>query len=974
MKNHFFLALGFVAIAILFISFLPLQPIWAVLWGAKLWLIMGLMTLNYASWYRTILLVLALSVGTLFLWNRLNSEALLILALNVFEAYIIAFFFTRYFNFKRMLSQPNYLVRYLLLFVLLPSFLLGLVGSQSMAMMSSSNFITVLVQWSEGSLIILLTGLPVVLLYTQEKRLNALKSNYSGEQLLVSCIVLLALGSVVFSWFVFTVLTLLFFTLCAVYRGFNTLVLTGFLLAIGFAILQKINPAWVQNDLQLTLLILLTVTAGYCSALIISIFSNINSRLAFEKLTADNAYKHTFELSPIMLVSIDKDGRILHTSEGLAKSLGYSREDLFDEPITNYMTDRSADLIHHMELSQGESYTIEEIVILNKSNQQITCTLLAQAYDFYGDGLCAVFCFQDISNSQKLSQDLLQDKELLEVTLSSIGQGVICTDLNSNITYLNPVAEAIVAKLLDEVMGLPFEEVMPLFNEDTLQPIENLTDYSMGNQQTLGLQELTCFKNHLGLTFAIQNSISPIYSKDGKIIGSVMVFQDVTESRMMSRKMNHLAHHDALTGLPNRLLLQDRLIQACKRARRCKHQFALVFINLDKFDTINDALGHHNGDLLLKDVAKRLASCVRTCDTVSRMGGDEFVLLLDAIEDKKHVRKLIKKVFSTASEKYELRGIQLELSLSAGIAIYPDDGDNAEILMKLADTAMYRAKKVAKTDFQFYSTRLDHETELRVEIESAISKGLDNDEFEPYYQPIVNALSFELEKVEMLARWQHSNQLVMPTQFTPIAEDADSMTKLSHQLLHKALPQFAKWLRIKPNLIMSINISVSQMNEIHFTENLFELVSKYGVCATNIEIEVSESSLSSDIKLVQKTLSQFQKLGFAIAIDDFGTGFSNLNYLKDLSFDTIKIDQTFVNSISGGKNNGDLALMIVNMAHNLNVNCVAEGVENAMQAKVLAASGCKQLQGHFFSEALDAIAMTDLLERGKTINTITRIK
>ncbi|KAF7765074.1 hypothetical protein PCIT_b1214 [Pseudoalteromonas citrea] len=974
MKRHLFWALGYVAIALLFISYIPTQRAWTVLWGADLWLITGFMTLCYKSWWKTTLLTFAISISTFFIWNTLSIEVLFILFLNVAEAYIIAFFFKQHFNFERMVVQPIYLVKCLLLFVFLPSLLLGVAGAQLVTMVSSLSFKLVIEGWFEGSLITLLTGLPVVLLCTQSGKLKVTNTYQFQDLVWGGGIGVFALCSIYFSWFTFSALAAISLALCAVLRGFKPLSLAGFILAIGVAVLSGAEGSFAEQDVQTKLTILFVMIAGYCNALIICMYELAGKRSQVQMQQVDNNYKHTFELSPIMLTTLDEQGRILHISDGLTKCLGYQREQLLNKPITNYMTEHSASLIHQMGLSGDTRFTIESIVLLTKNLRQVTCLLQADVFNKSKAGDHTLCFFQDISERQKLSEALSKEKELLEVTLSSIGDGVICTDVESNITYMNPVAEAILARLTNEVIGLPFQDVMPLFNEDTLQPIENLTDYCMGNHQTLGLPELTCVKNHLGLTFAIQDSISPIYGKNGQIMGSVMVFQDVTESRMMSRKMNHLAHHDALTGLPNRLLLQDRLIQACKRARRCKHQFALVFIDLDKFKKINDSLGHDYGDLLLKQVAERLAGCVRACDTVSRMGGDEFVLLLDAIEDKRHVRKVIKKVLQSTTGEYELKGIQLEVSLSAGIAIYPDDGDNAETLMKHADTAMYRAKKVAKTDFQFYSARLDHEAELRVEIESAIHKGIEHDEFLPYYQPIVNAQSFELEKLEMLARWQQKDQLVTPAHFISIAEDANSITRLSQQLLNKALPQFARWLLVKPDLIMSINISVLQLSEANFVNSFIELVGDFGIPTINIEIEVTESSLVSNIESMQKTLLLLQEMGFAIAIDDFGTGFSSLNYLKHLAFDTIKVDQSFVDDISGGKSNGDLAVVIVNMAQSLNVNCVAEGVENAMQAKVLAACGCQQLQGYFFSQPIDAQAVTLLIEQGKVISTAASTK
>ncbi|MBQ4845162.1 EAL domain-containing protein [Pseudoalteromonas sp. MMG005] len=970
MKRHIFWAIGYLVIAVLFILYGPPQRVWASLWGADLWLIAGFMTLQYGSWWKTSTLALAFTFLGYVAFDFVSVDAFIVLTLNIFEAYFIAFFFKQHFQFQQTVNQPSYLVMCLVKFVFLPSLILGVAGTQLIPVFSNMSAQRVLMEWFEGSVVTLVVGLPVVLLCTQNDKLKwSFIYNLRDLAWGVS-VAAIAICSAYISWAMFAVFTVILLALCAVFRGFKALSLAGLILAVVIAVAFSHGDLLTKAESNTKLTVLVTMLLGYCNALIICMY-DLSNKCSFTHMRAlDSHYQHTFEQSPVMLVTLDDEGRILHISDGFICNLEYRREQLLNKPITDFMTDHSASLIHHRGLQGNTQFSIEEIVLVTSRNQQVVCLLEAEVFSDHEGGGHTLCFFQDMSERQKLAEALSKEKELLEVTLSSIGDGVICTDVDSNVTYMNPVAEAILAKLTAEVAGQPFQEVMPLFNEDTLQPIENLTDYCMGNHQTLGLPELTCVKNHLGLTFAIQDSISPIYGKSGKIMGSVMVFQDVTESRMMSRKMNHLAHHDALTGLPNRLLLQDRLIQACKRARRCKHQFALVFIDLDKFKKINDSLGHDYGDLLLKQVSERLAGCVRACDTVSRMGGDEFVLLLDAIEDKRHVRKVIKKVLSSTTGEYELKGIQLTVSLSAGIAIYPDDGDNAETLMKHADTAMYRAKKVAKTDFQFYSAKLDHEAELRVEIESAIHKSIEKGEFIPYYQPIVNAKTFELEKLEMLARWQQQDQLLDPIHFIAIAEDANLISKLSLQLLKKSFPQFAQWLLIKPGLILSINISVLQLSETHFVKELLDTAAKYNVPPTNLEIEITESALVSNVDAMKKTLLELQKYGFAIAIDDFGTGFSSLSYLKHLNFDTIKIDESFVADISGSKKNADLAMVIVNMAKSLQVNSVAEGVENAMQAKALTACGCEQLQGYFFSEPTDAQAMTHMIEHGQVFSTI----
>lgn len=974
MKRHLYWAIGYLIIAMLFTLYAPIQRAWPSLWGADLWLIAGFMTLNYGGWCKTTALI-AVFTGLIYsLFDFLHVESLVVLSINLLVVWAVAFLFKHYVDLDTAHSSPAYLALSLIKFVLVPSLFFGVTGAYIVSQLSSWPFAMLIESWLEGTVVMLLIGLPLILFCTRTGQFKFLGSYTFNDALWSASTVVITYIAMSFSWLLFTMTVVILLALCAVFKGVKTLSLVGFILGGMIVILLGYDPMFAMSAIgQTKVMLLFIVMAGFCNALIICMHERSKKCVSPSILESDDSYIHTFELSPIILASIDSMGRIMYVSDGFMRCVGYKRNELLGKAITNFLREDSALLVLQKNDVQNSRILIDEVVLMNKEGDEVTCLLEVDDVGHDESHNYKLCFFQDISERKKLAEELSSEKELLEVTLSSIGDGVICTDVNSNVTYMNPVAEAITAKLTSEVVGQPFQDVMQLFNEDTLQPIENLTHYCMRKNQTIGLPDLTCVKNHLGLTFAIQDSISPIYGKHGQILGSVMVFQDVTESRVMSRKMNHLAHHDALTGLPNRLLLQDRLIQACKRAQRCKHQFALVFIDLDKFKKINDSLGHDYGDLLLKQVAERLAGCVRACDTISRMGGDEFVLLLDAIEDKRHVRKVIKKVLTSTAGDYELKGIQFAVSLSAGIAIYPDDGDNAEILMKHADTAMYRAKKVSKTDFQFYSTKLDHEAEMRVEVEAAISKGIEHQEFTPYYQPIVNAKNFELEKLEMLARWQQRDQLVTPPHFIAIAEDANVISTLSYQLLHQALPQFAKWLIDKPSLILSINISVQQLCETHFIHELVDLARQYGVPTPNLEIEITESSLVSNIDRMQKIFDTLQEKGFKVSIDDFGTGFSSLNYLKHLAFDTLKVDPSFVDDLTGAKNNGELAIVIVNMAKSLQVNCVAEGVENAIQAKTLASCGCDQLQGHFFSKPIDAVAMTDLIRRGQVFSSTEHI-
>jgi diguanylate cyclase (GGDEF)-like protein/PAS domain S-box-containing protein len=689
-------------------------------------------------------------------------------------------------------------------------------------------------------------------------------------------------------------------------------------------------------------------------------------------LLANARFQHSFEFSQVMLVTIDEEGRIVHASKGFTDAMGCSFSALKGQYLVDFMNEEHAsELLKYGALGHAHFY-LPEVKLNTFSKASLSLSLFADIVDDEDKHTQTIISFQDISDKLMLTQALSEEKELLEVTLSSIGDGVICTDKASRITYMNPVAEAVLAKLTKEVKGKPFSEVMPLFNEETLEPIEQVTDHCMKQKATLGLPELTCIKNHLGLVFAIQDSISPIYSKSGEIIGSVMVFQDVTESRMMTRKMNHLAHHDSLTGLPNRLLLQDRLTQACKRADRNQHSFAVIFIDLDKFKNINDSLGHDAGDMLLQEVAHRLNRGLRSCDTVARMGGDEFIILVDSIKERAHIHTVIEKVLLTCSGEYELKGIQLNVTLSAGIAVYPDDGTNSEMLMKHADTAMYRAKKVNKSNYQFYNSQLDKEVEQRIEREAELVQGLKHGQFEPYFQAIVNAKSFALEKLEMLARWQTQEKLKGPHEFIHVAEEAGLMNKVTLQLLEKAMTSLVRWITTSVNLQLSVNLTAEQLLDEGFLRDFESLLDCYQISPKNIELEITETSLIANLDEMRQSLEVLQEKGFSVAIDDFGTGYSSLTYLKHLKFNTLKIDKKFVDDLNYDSEEDDLAVVIINMAKSLGVSTVAEGVEYCGQAKRLADAGCSQLQGYCFAKPMPIDAISNMVELGTVMSQIHR--
>ncbi len=564
-----------------------------------------------------------------------------------------------------------------------------------------------------------------------------------------------------------------------------------------------------------------------------------------------------------------------------------------------------------------------------------------------------------IEREARLASELEAEKELLEVTLSSIGDGVICTDTEGKITYINPVSEAILARLNEEVVGKPFDEVMAMYNEESKALISDFPRLCLEKGHTICLPELTSITNHLGLTFAIQDSFSPIFAKDGGFLGTVMVFQDVTESRIMAKKLSHLAHHDPLTGLPNRLLLQDRLVQACKRGKRAGHQFALIFLDINKFKKINDTFGHDYGDLLLKEVASRLTDKLRACDTVARMGGDEFVLLIDSIKDKRHVRKVVSKVLERVNGQYTLQQVNLKATVSAGIALYPDDGQDTEALLKHADTAMYRAKKSQQHAWQFYNAELVQTSEQHTLQEQALRVAVEQNEFIPYFQPVLDAYNRKVVKLEVLARWQQPNQLNSASRFMAMAEQTALINEIGSQVRAKALECAKEWLQQHNNLIITFNLSLAELLDSQCQSDFCDLLQHHQIAANQVEIEIQERDLITLLDKSATQLKKWQTSGVKIAIDHFGVAAASMDYLSCLIVDTIKISPLFLAQQQDHDN--DLPKLIASMAKSLNVECVAVGVESELQAKSLCFKGCHMLQGEHLFAPMSAAETEQLL-------------
>jgi diguanylate cyclase (GGDEF)-like protein/PAS domain S-box-containing protein len=568
---------------------------------------------------------------------------------------------------------------------------------------------------------------------------------------------------------------------------------------------------------------------------------------------------------------------------------------------------------------------------------------------------------------RKVVEDALYvEKERAVVTLNSIGDAVLCTDISGNITYLNIVAENMTGWRREEAVGRPLADVFQIIDGATRSTARDPMEMAVEQNRTVGLTANCVLIRRDGIESAIEDSAAPIHDRGGHVIGAVIVFHDVTAARAMSLQMTHSAQHDVLTNLPNRLLLNDRITQSIALARRQKRPIALIFLDLDRFKYINDSLGHAVGDALLQSVTVRLLASVRNSDTVSRQGGDEFVVLLPFIASPEDAATSAKKILLTLNAPHSISGQELHIDGSIGISVYPEDGEDAETLIKNADTAMYHAKESGRNNFQFYTAALNYKTVARQSIEGNLRHALERREFLLHYQPKVNLDTGEIQGVEALIRWYQPNRgLVPPAQFVPVAEDCGLIVQIGNWVLREACRQARAWqdAGMQP-LPMAVNISAVEFREKEFVEGVGAILSETGLEARHLELELTEGVLMEHADSTASVLRELKAMGVGLAIDDFGTGFSSLSYLTKFPIDALKIDQSFIRQITSNPDETTVVAAIINMGQSLNLRVVAEGVETQGELDFLQAHYCNEAQGYYFSQPVLPDKFTKLLANG----------
>jgi diguanylate cyclase (GGDEF)-like protein len=434
------------------------------------------------------------------------------------------------------------------------------------------------------------------------------------------------------------------------------------------------------------------------------------------------------------------------------------------------------------------------------------------------------------------------------------------------------------------------------------------------------------------------------------------IAEDITEQQAAQKKIEFIAYHDALTELPNRLLAKYHLEQAILAAERENSKVALLFIDLDKFKTINDSLGHVIGDGLLKGVAIRLRECLRDIDTLSRQGGDEFLIVLNNIRDTESITVLAEKILERMAEPFEIDHHELSISLSIGIAVYPDDGKDFDMLLKKSDTAMYQAKESGRNTYRFHTEQMNADAIEHLRMRNGLRRALEHGEFVLHYQPQISFATGAVIGAEALIRWNHPELgMVPPGRFISIAEDSGLIVPIGDWVLREACRQAVAWRKAGlPELIVAVNLSAVQFKRGDVEKSVIQALSESGLEPALLELELTESILIKDTEKVLATVRQLKSLGVKLSIDDFGTGYSSLSYLKRFDVDKLKIDQSFVRDMADDPNDAAIVRAIIQMAKSLNLTTIAEGVEDERQLALLRLQHCDEAQGYHFARPMPA--------------------
>jgi diguanylate cyclase (GGDEF)-like protein/PAS domain S-box-containing protein len=724
-------------------------------------------------------------------------------------------------------------------------------------------------------------------------------------------------------------------------------------------------PAFLGPDgaLNLGQLWALIATLGSASLLVVAM-RNENQHVLKVAQASEARMRGLIDASPVPFALNTDQQEISYFNPAFTSTFGYTLADaptlddwwLLAYPDPAYRERVTTTWWKKMELAKSTTSTFEpmEVDIRCKDGSVRTALVGAAllANSFHDSHLVTLY---DITDRRVAERRL----RVLAGAFQHSGEAILVTNELRRIVEVNAAFERMTGYAAEEVLGKD-----PSFLASGRTTAE---EYAQMQQ---GLAEANFWKGELwdrhkdGHIFPVLVTLATIRDDSNAVRHYVASYTDITERKAYEERISYLAHHDALTKLPNRFSLQDRLEQALATARRDHTRLAVLLIDLDNFKTINDTLGHNIGDGILVEVARRLRESVRDSDIVARLGGDEFVVALTE-SGSGAVPVLAAKLLHALARPYVIDGYDLNSTPSIGISVYPEDGDSAESLIKSSDVAMYHAKSNGRNNFQFFTPAMNVAATERLNIENSLRLGLERHQFLLHYQPQVDVTSGQVVGVEALVRWQHPQfGMVVPDRFIPIAEETGLILPLGAWVLEAAVEQLAAWesqgLR---GLRMAINLSARQLRDNGLLPVIEAVLGRYGVRAEQIELEITESAAMENAERTAAILLQLRAMGVGLAIDDFGTGYSSLSYLKRLPVGTLKIDRSFVMDIERDENDAAICTATISLAHSLGLSVVAEGVETAAQLEYLKKLGCDLAQGYYFSKPMPAEECTAFIRK-----------
>jgi diguanylate cyclase (GGDEF)-like protein/PAS domain S-box-containing protein len=671
---------------------------------------------------------------------------------------------------------------------------------------------------------------------------------------------------------------------------------------------------------------------------------------------------------PEGVVLFDRQGLIISFNRSIPEIFAYSAEDLKSRNIISILakSDATESELAISTLTTfdigNNSLTVKDLIGLRSDggifHMDLSVSILKQ-----GDIVLYLGILRDTSDLKKSEKELGLASKVFENMSEAIG----VTDADNNYVSVNPAFTRITGFSEEEIIGrnpklMASGRHEAIFYQNMWESINNY-GYWQGEIWN---------RRKNGDVYPKWLSIVALRDAKERLQNYISVFSDISERKAADERIHFMAHYDALTNLPNRVLLHDRLLQALMTAPRRKTKVAILFLDLDRFKNINDTLGHSVGDLLLQSVAERLKSCVRSSDTVARLGGDEFIVVLPDLFDEDHAATVAQKIIDSISNYFPIRDIELHTSTSIGISLFPDDGVANEELIANADVAMYRAKENGRNNYQFFTPTMNNSSYERLTMENKLRRALERHEFVLYYQPQVNLQTGRVIGCEALVRWQHPEMgLVSPGVFIPIIEESGLIVPIGEWILREACRQNMAWQKegLAP-MSVAVNLSAVQFHQKNLTDMVAKVLDSSGLSPKWLELEITESGIMQNSEASVNKLHSLKQMGLKLSIDDFGTGYSSLSYLKRFPLDKLKIDQSFVRDITSNPDDAAIAGAIIGMAKSLKLRVIAEGVETREQINFLQNNGCFEIQGYYFSKPLPAEAFQKFVTDGLWIESL----